>query len=311
MGQAVSALRRRSLVGTLISVAINLFIPLQTSRIIDDGIAVGDGALVRNTAIVMVALILAGVVVGATTSAMAVRMAFNTVTDLRRDLYSHAQDFSFGNLDRLASGEILTRLTSDITKVTMILTIGLSFVAQTPIMFVGALFAIWSIDSSLVVVVLAMIPIIGLLIWYVLGRSGVLYDAVQGRMDRLNTVLQENIEGAEVIKAFVRQDHEIEKFDRVADDLAEQATGVNQLVAALMPTLIGISSLGISAIIWLGGNNVMERLAERRRAGRLHQLHGHGGDADDDVCLHPADDLSRRRFDGPHQRGVCRSAGDS
>ncbi|MGI9595118.1 MAG: ABC transporter ATP-binding protein [Acidimicrobiales bacterium] len=247
-----------ALVGTLISVAINLLIPLQTARVIDEGITAGDSGLVLNTVLVMIGLIGAGVIVSAITSAMAVRMAFNTVTDLRRDLYSHAQGFSFGNLDRLSSGEILTRLTSDITKVTTVLTMGLSFVAQTPIMFIGALIAILSIDASLVIVVLAMIPIIGLLIWYVLARSGFLYDAVQDRLDRLNTVLQENIQGAEVIKAFVRQDDQIERFEEVADDLAHQATVVNQLVASLMPTLIAISSLGISAIIWLGGNNVID-----------------------------------------------------
>ncbi len=247
-----------ALTGTLISVAINLLIPLQTARVIDDGITADDGGLVLNTVLVMIGLIAAGVVVSAVTSAMAVRMAFNTITDLRRDLYSHAQGLSFGNLDRLSSGELLTRLTSDMTKVTTVLTMGLSFVAQTPIMFVGALIAIVSIDASLVVVVLAMIPVIGLLIWYVLARSEFLYDAVQDRLDRLNTVLQENIQGAEVIKAFVRQEHQIKQFDVVADDLADQATTVNQLIAALMPTLIAISSLGIAAVIWLGGNNVID-----------------------------------------------------
>lgn len=247
-----------ALAGTLVSVAINLLIPLQTARVIDRGITADDGGLVLNTVLVMIGLIAAGVTVSAITSAMAVRMAFNTVTDLRRDLYSHAQGFSFGNLDRLSSGEILTRLTSDITKITTVLTMGLSFVAQTPIMFVGALIAILSIDAALVVIVLAMIPVIGILIWYVLARSGLLYDAVQDRLDRLNTVLQENIQGTEVIKAFVRQQDQIERFDVVADDLADRATAVNQLVASLMPTLIAISSLGIAAVIWLGGNNVID-----------------------------------------------------
>ncbi|NNF53143.1 MAG: ABC transporter ATP-binding protein [Acidimicrobiales bacterium] len=247
-----------ALAGTVLSVGISLLIPLQTARVIDEGIAKSDGELVRSTVLFMVALILAGVVVSATTSAMAVRMAFNTITDLRRDLYGHAQHFSFGNLDRLTSGGILTRLTSDMTKVTTILTMGLAFIAQTPLMFVGALIAILSIDASLLIIVLVMIPAIGGLVWYVLARSGVLYDAVQNRLDRLNTVLQENIEGTEAIKAFVRQDFETEQFDEVADDLAHQATIVNQLVAALMPTLIAISSLGIAAVIWLGGNNVID-----------------------------------------------------
>ena len=125
-------------------------------------------------------------------------------------------------------------------------------------MFLGALIAIISIDVSLVPIVLVMVPIIGLLVWYIIVRSNVLYDAVQGRIDRLNTVLQENIQGAEVIKAFVRQDYEIERFDEAAGDLTEDATTVNQLVAMLFPTLIMISSLGIAAVIWIGGGNVID-----------------------------------------------------
>ncbi len=252
-----------ALVGTVIDVLINLLIPLQTARVIDDGIGAGNATLVRNTVLLMVALIIGGMVVAGITRAMAVRLAFNAVTDLRRDLYSHAQSFSFGNLDHLSSGEVLTRLTSDITKITLILTLGLSFIAQTPLMFTGALLAIVILDVSLAIVVLCMVPAIGLVVWYALSRSGVLYDAVQTRLDRLNTVLQENIQGVEVIKAFVRQDHETERFNDVADDLADQSIIVNQLVASMMPTLIIISSLGVASVLWLGGNNVIEgRLSE-------------------------------------------------
>lgn len=247
-----------ALCGTVIEVIINLLIPLQTARVIDDGILKGDTGLVRNTVITMVALILGGMLVGGITRAMAVRLAFNTVTDLRRDLYGHAQSFSFGNLDHLSSGEVLTRLTSDITKLTLILTMGLSFMAQVPLMFTGALLAIVVLDASLAIVVLFLVPAGGAVVWYVLSRSGLLYDAVQTRLDRLNTVLQENIQGIEVIKAFVREDHQTNRFNAVADDLAGQATMVNQLIASMMPTLILITSFGTASVIWLGGNNVID-----------------------------------------------------
>ena len=242
----------------IVSVLINLSIPLLTSRIIDNGIAENDGSFVAQLAVTMVGLILAGMAASAVASLMGVRLAFNTITDLRRDVYAKTQTFSFGNLDELTSGEILTRLSSDMTKVTMLLSMGLSFIAQIPIMFIGALGAIVLIDVSLVVIVLVMIPVIGILVGYTISQSNVLYDAVQRRIDRLNTVLQENIQGAEVIKAFVRQDHETEKFNEVADDLADQATKVNQLVASLFPTLILISAMGISAVLWLGGSNVID-----------------------------------------------------
>jgi len=242
----------------IVSVLTNLSVPLLTSRIIDDGIAREDSQFVVQVAFTMVGLIVLGMAASAVASVMGVRLAFNTVTDLRRDVYAKTQSFSFGNFDQLSSGEVLTRLSSDMTKVTTLLSMGLSFIAQIPIMFIGALGAIVLIDVSLVVVVLVMIPVIGIVVGYTISQSNVLYDAVQRRIDRLNTVLQENIQGAEVIKAFVRQDHETERFDEVADDLADQATKVNQLVASLFPTLILISSLGIAAVLWLGGGNVID-----------------------------------------------------
>lgn len=242
----------------LFSVAINLAIPLMTSRIIDEGIAEADTGLVVRLASTMVVLIIASMIASATSSAMGVRLAFNTVTDVRRDVYDQTLGFSFGNLDRLSSGEILTRLTSDISKVSAVLSMGLSFLAQIPIMFFGALSAIVVIDLSLVPIVLVMLPIIAMIVWYTISQSSVLYDAVQRRIDRLNTVLQENIHGAEVIKAFVRQDHEQQRFDEVVDDLADQSIKVNQLVASLFPSLVVISSLGIAAVLWLGGNNVID-----------------------------------------------------
>lgn len=252
-----------AMVSTVVSVGVNLIIPLQTARVIDDGILARDGALVRQTILIMVGLILFGMVASAFSSIMAVRFAFHTVSDLRRDLYNHTQDFSYANLDRLSTGEILIRLTSDIAKVLNMMTMGVSIIAQTPLMFFGALLAIVILDASLAVVLLFMIPTIGLVVWYVLSRSGALYGAVQSRLDRLNTVLQENIQGIEVVKAFVRQDFEIERFDNVADDLAKQATTVNQLVASLFPTLIIISSFGVAGVVWLGGNNVIDgRLSE-------------------------------------------------
>jgi len=247
-----------AVLGALVSVGINLAIPLQTARVIDDGIIAEDRGLVIRTVVIMIVLILAGMAVSAFSSAMAVRMAFNTITDLRRDLYSHTQRLSYANLDRLSSGELLTRLTSDMTKLLAVLTMGVSFLAQTPVMFIGAMVAIIALDASLSIVIAGMVPFIAVVVWYMLTRSEALYDAVQSRLDRLNNVLSENIAGTEAIKAFVRQDHEVERFDRVADDLADRSIVVNQLVASLMPTLIGISSVAIAAVLWFGGNNVID-----------------------------------------------------
>jgi len=247
-----------SFAATLVGVVINLLIPLLTSRIIDDGVVARDSSFVIRTGVVMIGLIIVGMAASALASILGVRLAFNTVTDLRNDTFAKTQEFSFGNLDQLASGEILTRITSDITRVTLLLSIGISFAAQVPITFFGALFAILSIDLSLIAIPAVMIPIVGGIVVFTISSASPLYDAVQSQIDRLNTVLQENIQGAEVIKAFVRQQHEVDRFDEVAEDLADRAVRVNQLVASLFPSLILVSSMGIAAVLWLGGSNVID-----------------------------------------------------
>ena len=252
-----------SVIATTVQVAINLIIPLLTSRVIDRGIGGEDSGFVVRTGLIMIGLIIFGMICSAASSVFGVRLSFNTVTDLRRDLFDRTQDLSFANLDELSSGEILTRLSSDMTRVTMLVAMGVGFLTQIGFTFFGALIAILSIDPSLVVIVAVMVPVIAGFVAFVIANSNVLYGLVQEQIDRLNTVLQESIHGAEVIKAFVRQDHQIERFDETVDELAERSIKVNQLVAALFPTLIAVSSLGVAAVIWLGGISVIEdRLTE-------------------------------------------------
>lgn len=255
-----------SVIATTIQVAINLIIPLLTSRVIDRGIGGADSSFVVRTGLLMIGMIIFGMFASAASSVFGVRLSFNTVTDLRRDLFDRTQDLSFANLDELSSGEILTRLSSDMTRVTLLVAMGVGFLTQIAFTFFGALIAILSIDPSLVVIVAVMVPVIAGFVAFVIANSNVLYGLVQEQIDRLNTVLQESIHGAEVIKAFVRQDHQIERFDDTVDELAERSIKVNQLVAALFPTLIVVSSLGVAAVIWLGGISVIE---ERLTEGEL------------------------------------------
>jgi len=274
----------------IVSVLINLSVPLLTSRVIDNGIAMEDSGFVVRIALTMIGLILAGMAASALASIMGVRLAFNTITDLRRDVYAKTQTFSFGNLDLLSSGEILTRLSSDMTKVTTLLAMGLSFVAQIPIMFIGALGAIVLIDLSLVVIVLVMMPVIGIVVGYTISQSSVLYAAVQNRIDRLNTVLQENIQGAEVIKAFVRQDHETERF--------HQGEPAGSGAVPHPDHDLGHGYLGGPVARWRKRHR---RHLDRRPARGVHQLHVNGGDAHDDVRLPAAHDLSGHGIDVSHQ----------
>ena len=233
-------------------------IPIQTARVVDQGIATNDSDVIIRTITTMGLLVVFGMGTASFAGAMAVRMSFFAVTDLRQALYEHAHSLSFGNLDRRPSGELLTRLTSDITKIQAGLIMGIAIISRAPFMLVGTLVAIVLLEVSLTVVAIGILPFVFVVFWFVVGRSGPMYGAVQQRLDRLNTVLQENIEGAALVKSFVRQDHQTERFAHDSDDLAYRAIRVNQLVASLAPALIGITGLGLAAVLWIGGSSVID-----------------------------------------------------
>ena len=140
----------------------------------------------------------------------------------------------------------------------MIVMFGLSFLAQAPLMLVGALVAMLTLRADLTLILLVIIPLVGALTYVVTVRSRALYALVQSRLDRLNTVLRENLVGARVVRAFVRGEQEQERFEDVNDDLTSTAIRVNQLVALLLPTLLIIMNLATAVILWLGGNAVID-----------------------------------------------------
>ncbi|MGI9017365.1 MAG: ABC transporter ATP-binding protein [Euzebya sp.] len=242
---------------TLVNVAVSILVPLQTARIVDEGIALSDSGLVATTTVRMLLLVISGVTLSAVAAVVAVRVAFNVAADLRRDVHNHIQELSFANLDDLGTGEMLTRLTSDVMKVQMIIMFGLSFLAQAPLMLIGAVIAMLTLRADLTLILVVIVPIVVTVTWVITVRSRKLYTLMQSRLDRLNTVLRENLVGARVVRAFVRGEQEGERFQQVNGDLTARAIEVNQLVALLLPALIGIMNIGTAAIVWLGGNAVI------------------------------------------------------
>lgn len=262
-----------AIAATVTVVGINVAIPLLTARIIDDGIAADNLGVVTSTTLLMLTLVVAAIGFSIAASILGVRVAFGVEADLRADLYRHIQTLSFANLDEIETGELLVRLTSDITKVRQVYAFGLSFLAQAPLAFIGSMLAMLALDVQMAAIMVVLLPITSLITWYVARRSDVLYELVQNKLDRLNTVLRENLAGAEVVKAFVREDHEARRFRAVNQDLTDYATRVNQLVAALFPALLGVMNLGVAAVIWIGGIAVIEgRMTEGNLVAFINYL---------------------------------------
>ena len=236
-----------------LATVVELLIPLQIERIIDDGIATGDMGIVGIVTLEMIGLVLLSMLFSIANVILSVRVSEHSAADIRDATYRRIQQFSFGNLNELRTGELLVRLTSDVNKIKLVVMMSLIMALRTPLMLVGSLIMLVLISQTLALLLLVLLPLMTGIIWWFTVKSGPMYEAVQRRLDRLNTVMQENLAGVQVVKAFVRADYENERYDRANTQLMNKSIQVNQLVVLLLPTMVLILNLGIAAIIWFGG----------------------------------------------------------
>lgn len=230
-----------------------LLIPMQIQRVIDEGIAPGDTQVVITSTVIMIVLTLLSMLMAIINTIYSVRIAENFAADVRSSAYRKIQTFSFANLDHLQTGQLLVRLTSDINIIKMALLMTLRMLLRAPLMLVGALIMLIITSPKLALLLAVLLPVtVGLIIIYS-KRTEPMYKAVQGKLDRVNTILQENIAGVRVVRAFVREDYEKARFGRSNQELMERSIDVNQLIAMLLPTMMVVINLGMTAIIWFGG----------------------------------------------------------
>jgi ATP-binding cassette, subfamily B, multidrug efflux pump len=234
-------------------VASDLLIPRLTQRIIDQGIAAGNLRVIWTTALIMLGAALLSALFALGNNYLSVRVAQNFSHDVRSELVRKVQSFSFGNLDELKTGNLITRSTSDIHMTQMIVMMFLRILTRAPIWAIGASVLLVITSPKLALLMATFIPVILIFITWFARKVRPMFLWVQKRLDRLNTVLQENLSGVRVVKAFVRERHEIERFEGANVELMEKNIQVMRLVAILMPTMTLILNLGVVGIIWFGG----------------------------------------------------------
>jgi len=240
----------------MLEVAMDLAQPYLLQRIVDVGIAQLDMTVVLNTGLLMIGLALAGALGGVGSTIFAVQASVGFGADVRSALFRKVQSLSFGNLDRLGTGPLITRLTNDVAQVQDVVLIALRILVRAPLLFVGSLIMAVVTSPRLALILLVLGPfVIGMLIW-VVRRSHPLYAEVQRRLDRLNTLIQENLAGVRLVKAFVRADYEQQQFGAGNDSLMEQTISATRLVAVVMPAMMLTVNLGIAGVIWFGGVQV-------------------------------------------------------
>ena len=261
MGQFVRPYWRPAVLALILLigvVAADLLIPRLTQRVIDQGIAERDlGAIARTSLLMLAAAVLSAIFAVANT-VLAVRVGLNAGADLRSAIAQKIQTFSFGNLDDFQTGQLIVRSTSDVRMVEMVVQMGMRIMARAPLWALGSIVMLVLTSPQLALIMVGLLPVIGVFIWLFLTRARPLFLAVQEKLDRLNQVLQENLAGVRVVKAFVRGDYEIERFERANRDLYEQTLQVMRLLSVVIPTMFFLVNLGVIGVVWFGGISTIQ-----------------------------------------------------
>ncbi len=245
------------LVATVIlPVTMELVVPRALNYVIDQGIEVGDMDAVLAGSTIMLGTALAGALATLGQGVFRAQLSQGLAYDMRNQLFAHIQTFSFANLDRMQTGQLMTRLSSDIDLVRGFVSNGLALLLRALLMIIGSLVMMFVIDLQLGLVMLVLLPLAGLLIGGVMWLARPMFTIVQQKLAGLNTTVQENLAGVQVVKAFVRERYEVERFQEHNHDYMQENIKVGRLMAVAMPALALLTNLGIVAIIWYGGLSV-------------------------------------------------------
>ncbi len=241
----------------MLEVAMDLLQPRMIERIIDQGIAQGNMPLVIHTGFIMIGLAVIGGVggVGCTTFSTLASQGFGT--DLRDTMYRKIQSLSFGNLDQLETGHLITRLTNDITQVQDAVSMMLRIMVRAPLLLIGSLILAIITSPRLALLLVVLGPLVlGMLVW-VINRVHPLFGKLQQKLDQLNSVMQENLAGVRVVKAFVRAEHENKRFRGANEELKDQTVYAIRTVSAVMPAVMLMVNLGMVSAVWFGGARIV------------------------------------------------------
>ena len=259
LGRRWLILSQLALVG---QVVFDLLIPQAIRNLVNNGILAGDIDAVVNGALWMAVFAVASAAFATGVAWYAAQVGEETGHRLRSSVYRRVTQLSWGNVDRLETSDLLVRLTTDVNQVRTVVTSSVTTLLRAPLMIVGAILILLALDVRLAMVMIVFLPVvIGVLAFY--QRTGApRYRAVLARFDGLNQVLQENMAGVRVVKAFVRRDYENERFGQHNRDLQGAATDAQRAAALLNPALLLVVNLGLAAALWVGGDLVIDGAIE-------------------------------------------------
>ena len=242
----------------LTEVAGEIVLPKLVGGMIDNGAngLAGEGFIIRQ-ALMMLGCICLMITGGISGHYFAIKASVNFSSDLRKAVFDKVQEFSFRDIDSFSAGSLITRLTNDITQIMNITRMGLIMAVRSPGMLIGGIIMAFSINKSLASVLLVMLPVLAFAIFFIMRMAMPRFARMQKGIDNLNSTTQENISNVRVIKSFVRQEKEKEKFSNANGELCEATLGALKVMVCTMPVMTLCMNIATLATLWRGGNVVI------------------------------------------------------
>ena len=240
----------------LLEVFFDLLTPLVIARMIDEGVGSHDAGVVVRYGVLLFVMAVVGMGFTLVCQKMAALASQGMGTAVRSRLYRRINEFSHAELDRFGTPSLITRITNDINQIQLALALGIRQLIRWPFLAIGSMVAALLIDLKLGLIFLISTPLIGLVFWIVMARCVPYFKQMQAKLDRIGLITREGLSGVRVIRAFVREEHERERFRDAAYDQAAVAIAVGKLSSILNPVTFLVMNLGVCAILWMGGIQV-------------------------------------------------------
>lgn len=236
----------------IVELGVELLQPLFIAKIIDDGILQKDLSVVIKWGSVMVGLSVFSFLGGIVNSFTASHVSQSFGHDVRKSLFGKIQAFSFANLNNIPTSSLITRMTNDVTQLQNTVFMGLRIMARAPLIVIGGAIMAIAVDLKLSLVLVISIPVLVFFLGWVMKRAAKLFKLVQKKLDNVNGVMRENLIGMRLIKAFLRKEHEIGRFDDANEELKRKTVSSLRLIETTMPVLMLVMNVAILIILWLG-----------------------------------------------------------
>ena len=275
LGKSVREYKKSALITPVfvtVEVVLEVIIPLLMADLIDDGIYTGQMNVILKIGLQLVLASILSLVFGCLSGITASKASAGFAKNLRQDLYYKVQEYSFANIDKFSTASIITRLTTDVSNVQMAFQMLTRIVVRTPLMLVFSLIMAFDINSQLSLIFLALIPIVGLALGLISTKAHPIFKRVFDKYDNLNSVVEENVRGIRVVKSYVLEEHEINKFEKSSEDIYNDFVKAEKLIALNSPVMQIAAYAAMLLISWLGAKIIVSTGMTEFTTGELTSL---------------------------------------